>query len=379
MQPFWPSKEQFLSKPKRVSRIFVVLFIFSTVMNAVLAFGYGYNQLITNRIRSTYESSVNSALAQTARYKQERDDAQASVAQKNEQLANLNAELSEKTKHLTEVEAQLDATNAKIKSQEAQLAANSTELNQLRGRPPLFSFQTTTARDVSTDVADVKTVVSAAYDTIAQVYGSPYILHQITINFVDPGDLDIPGASAQITITNSSQGLTMEVKLPTFDKDSYENVNTIVHEIIHGFHGLAALNAPVMEEGITVAATDAVMSKLYTQGIIPYNQSFVTLTAAQAAQLNTSLPVPSATSSFYQTANVGTYYNLAGWTWEQLYGADAQFFTKFNEALYAKAVAGVSLTPAVVRDIIAQITSTVNGQTVSAFIAQQITLNPKTS
>lgn len=379
MQPFWPSREEFLGKPRRLSRLFAILFVFSATLNGVLVFAYGYNQLVNKRILSSYDKTVTGTLAQTAKYKQERDDAQASVAQKNEQLANLNTELSAKTKHLTEVEAQLTSTNDKLKTQETQLAANSAELNSLRGRPPLFSFQKTTSRDVTTDEADAKVIVSAAYDTIAGIYGNPYILHQIIINFVDTSDLTIPGASAQITITNSKQGLTMEVKLPAFDKNSFENVNTIVHEIIHGFHGLAALQAPIMEEGITVAATDAVMVKLYQQGAISQSESFVTLTSDEAAQLNSTLPQPSATSAFYQSPNVGTYYNLAGWSWQQLYKADSQFFSKFNTTLYTKAVAGTSLTPAVVRDTIKEVVTTVNGQPINDYLNGQITLNPTSS
>lgn len=379
MQPFWPSREEFLGKPRRISRLFVILFIFSATLNGIFAFALGYNELALTRIRTTYDESIASTLKQTTRYKQERDDAQASVAAKNEQLANLNRELSEKTKHLTEVESQLTSTTAKLKTQESQLAANSAELEQLRGRPPLFSFQKSTNRDVTADEADARTVVTAAYDTIVTVYGEPYILHQIIINFVDQADLSIAGASAQITITNSDQGLTMEVKLPSFDKDSFESVNTIVHEIIHGFHGLAALNAPVMEEGITVAATDVVMNKLYRQGVIPHGERFITLTTQQAAQLNGSLPRPASTSSFYQSPQVATYYNLAGWSWQQLYETDNQFFTKFNASLYTKTVAGTSLTPAVVRDTIAEIVSTVNGQSITDYMSSQITLNPTTS
>jgi len=368
-----------MGKPRRVSRVFVLLFIFSATLNGILAISFGYTKLAAARLQTTHDESISSALKQTTQYKQERDDAQASVAQKNEQLTNLNAELSAKTKHLTEVETQLASTTAKLKTQEAQLAANSSELEQLRGRPPLFSFQKSTSRDVASDEADVRAIVTAAYDTIAAVYGDPYILHQITINFVDTDDLDIPGASAQITISNSSQGLTMEVKLPGFDKDSFENVNTIVHEIIHGFHGLAALNAPVMEEGITVAATDTVMSKLFQQGVITHSENFITLTAEQANQLNGSLDQPSATSSFYQSPRVGTYYNLAGWSWQQFYEEDSQFFSKFNTALYNKSVAGASLTPAVVREVIAQTVTSVNGQPVADFVNGQITLNPTSS
>lgn len=376
MRPFWPSKEEFLSKPHHVSRLFVILFIFSVVLNGVLAFAYGYAEQVTTRIRATHEETVASTLAQTARYKEERDDAQASVAEKNQQLANLNTELSAKTKQLTEAEAQLASTNTKLKSQEAQLAANSSEISQLRGRPPLFSFQKTTTRDVTSDEADVRAIVSAAYDTINTIYGSPYILHQIIINFVNQGDLDIPGASAQITITNSREGLTMEVKLPSFDKNSYENVNTIVHEIIHGFHGLAALDAPVMEEGITVAAADAVMSRLYQNGVISHSQSFISLTAEQASQLNSSLTVPYASSAFYNMSNVGTYYNLSGWAWQQFYKTNNQFFIQFNASIYAKAINGVTLSPSVVRDTIKESISTVNGEGIDSFIAGQITLNP---
>ena len=44
-----------------------------------------------------------------------------------------------------------------------------------------------------------------------------------------------------------------------FDENSFEDVNTIIHEIMHGFHGVAVFESSAFEEGMTVAATDAVM------------------------------------------------------------------------------------------------------------------------
>ena len=366
---FWPRKEEFLSRPTRVSRLFVILFIFSATLNGLLVFTYGITEITNQKVHLQLEKSATSNLALAQKYKKERDDAQASVAEKNEQLANLNTELSDKSKRLTEIEGQL-------KTQQAQLAANSAELNQLRGRPPLFSFQKKTSRDVTTDEADVKQIVTAAYDTIVSVYGQPYILHQININFVDASALTISGAAAQITITNSKEGLTMEIDLPSFKKDSFEDVNTIVHEIIHGFHGLAAFDSPIMEEGITVAATDVVMQQLRSQGVIPFDQLYVNITAEQAATLNSKLAAPPATSALYQSKYVASYYTLAGWSWLQLYKSDNQFFKSFNEKLYSKAVNGTAITSNVVRSIIKETVSTANGQPINDYLNGQISFNP---
>ncbi len=376
MEPLIPSKATFLSKPKRPSRLFIVLFSISAVVNAVLLINFGFWESRLLIERQSWRNSLDSAEAQADTYKQERDLAQEDIAVKDARLAELDKTLSETSTKLKNTETALSSLNARVKAQESQLAKNSAELQALRDRPPLFKFESSSSRDVTTDKADAQTVVTAAYDVIKSIYGQPYILHQITIQFVD--SLSIPGAVGEIEIENSAEGISITIKLTSFSKDDPDNVDTIIHEIIHGFHGIAALSAPVTEEGIAVAATDRVMSLLAANGIIPESTSYISLTDEQAAALNASLGPPPDDSSFYSLpkATVQQYYQLAGWSWRKLTEADSQFFTKFNEALYTQVAAGNSATPSLVRSLINQITPAVAGQNTASWLASQVIFNP---
>lgn len=369
MRSLIPDRATFFGRPTKPSRLFVLLFVVSAVANALLLINFGYWESRLLVERQSWKNSLQSVQSQAATYKQERDEAQADVAKKDAALADLDKQLADAT-------AQLSTLNTKLKAQESQLAANSTELQSLRNRPPLFKFESATSRDVTTAKADVETIVTAAYSAIQDIYGQPYILHQVTIQFVD--SLSIAGAVGEIEIENSSQGISITIKLTDFDKNDPEDVDTIIHEIIHAFHGLAALNAPVTEEGITVAATDAVMSRLAGQGVIGNFGSYVTLTAAQATNYNATLSTPPDDSSFYSLDKtlVQKYYQLAGWSWEQLAASDSGFYERFNEALYTKVSGGVKPTASVVRAIIAQVKPTINGQSTSDWLAGQIIFNP---
>lgn len=365
---FWPKRKEFFGLPRRVSRIFVILFIFSATINALLVIWFGWQQVALSTINRNFDQRVQELVAQSAQYKQERDDAQATAAEKSAELDKVNKQLAQAEKDLAD-------TTAKLKAQEDQLAANSAELDSLRSRPPLFSFLKSTSRDVSNDESQVKDVVSAAYDTIAQVYGQPYLLHQITIKFVD--QLTITGAVGEITISNSNEGISITISITSFDKNSMQDVNTIVHEIIHGFHGIAAFQAPVEEEGITVAATSAVIEKLYQQGVISSPDNFLAgLTDEQAANFNNSLSNPPGTSAFYSSPYVTQYYLLSGWTWQQFYQEDSNFFKNFNNAYYKHIQQGESGTSSLISSVLKQVTSQVNGQSTADYISGQITLNP---
>ncbi len=374
MQSFWPSREEFLSRPKRVSRFFVILFIFSATLNALLGFTYLYRETAWQTQKSKYEQLVQSNLDLANEYKAERDDLQVSVAEKNVQLTKLNQELKTARNELAKAEQSLATLNDRIKLQEAQLASNSDELESLRGRPPLFKVESLTSRDVTADKAEVRSIVESAYDVIDSVYGNPYLLNQITINFVD--SFNIAGAVGEISIANSEAGIEITIKLRNFDKDSSNDVNTIVHEIIHGFHGIAALNAPVLEEGITVAATDVVMRKMYEQGIINFNDPYITISDEIASQINSSYSTPSGNSSFYSSSNVGVYYQLAGWSWYQLYEEDANFFKNFNNSLYNLVQNGTRVSASGVRNLIKNTVNSANSQSISDFVSSQISFNP---
>ncbi|MDO8471957.1 MAG: hypothetical protein Q7S64_02300, partial [bacterium] len=374
MQPFWPTKEEFLARPRRLSRLFVLLFIFSATLNALLIIFAGYQTFSTVDAQKKLESIASTNLNLALKYKAERDDLQLSVAEKNTQLKQLNSDLVTAKKDLGSAQKQLTTLNDQIKSQKSQLSANSSELDALRARPPLFKFISSTGRDVSADETAVKEIVTTAYDAISNIYGKPYLLNQIKIEFAD--NLQINGAVGEINIANTSSGIEITIKLLNFDKNSNEDVNTLVHELIHGFHGVAALESPALEEGMTVAATDVVLTQLSEQGTISSIPSFITLSEEEANTLNGSLGQPSSGNAFYSSAKVGVYYQLAGWSWFQLYRANHNFFKSFNEALYKKVQQGENVTDETVRTIIRENVSTVNGQSGPDFVAGQIMFNP---
>lgn len=374
MQPFWPSKEEFLARPRRLSRLFVLFFIFSATLNALLIIFAGYQTFTTVDNQKKVEAIASTNLNLALKYKAERDDLQLSVAEKNTQLKQLNSDLANAKKDLGSAQKQLTTLNEQIKAQKSQLSSNSAELDALRARPPLFKFVSSTSRDVSADEAAVKEIVTKAFDAISAIYGKPYLLNQIKIDFTD--NLQIDGAVGEINIANSSNGIEITIKLLNFNKSSNEDVNTLVHELIHGFHGVAALESPALEEGITVAATDAVLEKLNADGTISGIPSFITLTEDEADTLNGSLGSPSSGNAFYSSAKVSVYYQLAGWAWQQLYLADHNFFKSFNETLYKKVQQGEAVSNDTVRNIITNSVTTVNGQSSTDFVAGQIMFNP---
>lgn len=374
MQPFWPSKEEFLARPRRLSRLFVLLFIFSATLNALLIIFAGYQTFSTVDTQKKIEAIASTNLNLALKYKAERDDLQLSVAEKNTQLKQLNSDLATAKKDLGTAQKQLTTLNDQIKAQKSQLSSNSAELDALRTRPPLFKFVSSTGRDVSNDETAVKDIVTNTYDAISTIYGKPYLLNQITIEFAD--SLQIAGAVGEINIANSSSGIEITIKLLNFDKSNNEDVNTLVHELIHGFHGVAALESPALEEGMTVAATDAVLAKLNEQGTITNIPAFITLSEDEANTLNGSLGQPSSGNAFYSSAKVSVYYQLAGWSWYQLYRSDHNFFKSFNETLYKKVQQGETVTDETVRSLIKSSVSTVNGQSSTDFVAGQIMFNP---
>lgn len=374
MQPFWPSKEEFLARPRRLSRLFVLFFIFSATLNALLIIFAGYQTLATADSNKKMESIASTNLNLALKYKAERDDLQLSVAEKNTQLKQLNSDLATAKKELGSAQRQLTTLNDQIKSQKSQLSSNSAELDALRARPPLFKFVSSTGRDVSADETAVKEIVAKAYDAISSIYGKPYLLNQIKIDFTD--SLQINGAVGEINIANSSNGIEITIKLINFDRSSPEDVNTLVHELIHGFHGVAALESPALEEGITIAATEAVLARLNDQGTITDIPAFITLSQDEASTLNSNLGQPSSSSTFYSSPKVSVYYQLAGWSWYQLYRSDHNFFQNFNEALYQKVQQGENVTNETVRNLIRNSVSSVNGQSSSDFVAEQIMFNP---
>ncbi len=298
---------------------------------------------------------------QLAKVKTELSSAQNEIETKKAELAKATESLNAKLK-------ELDTAQKKIKSQESQIAANSTELSKLRNRPPLFSFKVDATKLVNSETKkeEIKQVVTDAYDVIADVYGVPYLLHSVTINLVD--SLSNPNAGAETEISNGPNGLSLTIRLTDFDRNSFNDVNGVIHELIHTFHGLAILNPIAYEEGITVAAADAVMEKLIASGKTPsFKPLYVRMSKEEYA--STSLFLPQNDAQFYASADVGQYYQIAGYGWLQLYRSDTAFFRRFNEKIYNHKKNGTEITQQLVLDTVRQVISSAGGMSISDWLA----------
>lgn len=320
---------------------------------------------------------VASLKAQQALDQSELKEKRSALEAATTKLASVEMQLSERAAELASKEKSLADAQAKLKQQESQLATNSAELEKLRDRPPLFSFQNqSTQQNVEQQQAEIKEVVTNAYDYIQAVYGKPYLLNQITITFVD--EFSIPGSSGEITIENGPNGISIDIRLKSFSKASFQDVNTIIHEVIHGFHGIAVLEDSALEEGITVAATDAVMERMIADGKLPqYSNLYLVLTTNQYNTWNSTLTVPAESSAFYSSPDISKLYQLAGKAWFNLYREDGDFFKKFNAEYYAEIQKGETGSTSLAHTILKNTISTVNGVPIATYISQQRALNPQ--
>lgn len=348
----------------------IILCVASLIGNAFLVYRWQIDQLLSQALIAGESRKLEASLLQNGRltkenfsYKEDIAAKEAELAKKQEELTKkqeelttLGEQLESKKKELSSKQAELTAAQKQINDQKSQLDANSSELAKLRNRPPLFSFQnkSSSLSDIEAKKEAVKQVVTAAYDTIESVYGKPYLLHSVTISFVDSFSND--NAAGEIVITNSDQGLSLEIRIKDFDRQSFNDVNTIIHEIIHSFHGLAVLEPTAFEEGITVAATDAVMKKMIAAGSIPaFSPLYIRISESQYTSYQSSLSIPRKQSALYGSPEVATMYQVLGKAWYKLYEADSGFFNKFNEKIYAKKQAGQEITEQMVLDTIREV------------------------
>ncbi len=330
--------------------------------------------VVTLRAASYYRYEVSQQQHAVAQAQQnnlilQRQTAQekAILTQKEQDLNQKNADLAQLTQQLAGKAKQIDDANKKIAAIQKQIAGTSAQLAILRQTKPLFSFsiESKTITNVEQKKQDVEDVVTAAYDEIVNVYSKPYLLHEVIISFVD--STTIPGAYAEIKVTNGSNGLTMNIRIRDFDKHNFLDVNAIIHEIIHSFHGLALLDPTPYEEGITVAATDAVMTNLEAQKKID-NFSPLYIRIGLQDYLNSSLTVPRG-DSFYTDGHAADYYQLIGFGWYEIYKADKNFFKTFNEKLYQKVHDGNTISEGIVKQLVKDATSaTVDGRSIDDWV-----------
>lgn len=321
----------------------------------------------------------NRLINQTSAYLLEAKDAQIGLrdlklSQISEDLAQKKADLDKKQTELDKASSdlvsklkELDSAQKKIKSQEAQISTNSAELTKLRNRPPLFSFRVdaTNLAEAEAKKNAVRQVVTDAYDAIIDVAGQPYLLHEVTIQFVD--SFSIPTAAAETEITNTSQGLSVTIRLKDFDRNSFGDVNGLIHELSHTFDGLAYLNPIAYTEGKAVATADAVMEKMITAGTIPsFKPLYVRISAHEYS--TTNLTLPSDDALFYSSGDVAKYYQIVGYGWLQLYRSDNGFFKSFNDKLFAQKRNGIEITGSMVKDLIKQSISQVNNAPIDSWL-----------
>lgn len=296
----------------------------------------------------------------TKKLSQENETYEQEIISRDRELAELVENLKKKQTELTNVGEQLKSkqdelvvAQNQIDSQKAQLTANADELAKLRTRPPLFSFQvkSNTLANAEAKKEAVKRLVTAAYDVVEEFYGKAYLLHSVTISFVD--SFTNTKASGEIIIINSDKGLDVEIRIKDFDSDNFNDVNTIIHEVIHSFHGLASPESPAFEEGITVAATDAVMAKLRSDDeIADFSQLYLRLSESQFKNFQNTLSIPGDSRAFYGSEQVADFYQVLGQAWYNLYLADNDFFKKFNERIYSVKQAGQGITNQLVLDTV---------------------------
>lgn len=290
------------------------------------------------------------------------------LAQKQSKIDTQTAQLSKANQELTAKLKELETANKKIKAQESQITSNASELSKLRNRPPLFNFNVTATKLQNAEVkkADIEKLVTDAYDVIVDIYGLPYLLSSVTIQLVD--SLNNPQAAAETQISNGPEGLALIVRLTDFDKTKFNDLSSLIHELIHTFHGLATLTPVAYEEGITVAATDAVFKRLIQLGKVPNFNPLYIRTSSHGYSAS-PISIPADDNAFYASKDVADYYQLAGYGWFQLYESDNHFFKKFNEEVYTLKRNGIDITSALVLDTIEKTaTNSVDDQTVSNWL-----------
>jgi hypothetical protein len=365
-----------LRPPTRVSRVYPLLTLVLMVASSTSVYAWQNSRLlgdtaIGERERKIQELTlqVDQLTDQSKLDKAALQSQRAQITQISEQLLSLEGQLGEKTQQLKDAENQL--TN-----QKNQLTANSAELEKLRNRPPLFSFQNKSSlTDFEQKKEEVKGVVTAAYDYIVALYGRPYLLNSVTITFVNT--FSIPGAAGEIEISNGPQGISIDIRIQNFDKNNFAHVNTILHEIVHSFRGIAVFDSSALEEGSTVAATDVVMARMIKDGKLPdYGRLYLAISDAQYQDYNSRLKVHANNDSFYSDPLIPKVYQLVGAAWHKLYQQDNDFFRKFNDAYYTQVQQGKIIDDAGIRAIIATTISSVGGVPINQFLSEHRAFNP---
>jgi len=364
--------------PSRVSRLYPAFALVFALSTAVLAYAWQSSELELSHLSTNSEKNIELLQSQVTALSQSTKDDESKLQVQKQQIDQAATQLADLKKQYDQASSDLATKESQLKDAQSQLTQTASELNDLRSHPPLFSFQnnSTSLKNVDTKESQIKTLITNAYGYIQTLYGQPYLLHSITITFVD--NFSIAGSAGEILISNGPDGISINIHLKDFDPNEFQDVNTVIHEIIHGFHGLAVFTTSALEEGITVAMTDAVMSRMITDGKLPhFDHLYITLTPAEYATLNNSLSIPADNTAFYSNSNVAEIYQVIGMAWYQLYLNDPTVFKKINDYYYPHIQKGEKADTPLILDAVRSAIKTVNNQPIATYLAQNSAFNPR--
>ncbi len=363
---------QFRGIPTYVSRVYPVLLGVMVIATSYTTYAWKKAEYDLQKVPDTSIRLGQLEKRVTELLKEQKEDRTLLTARQKE-LEQTNQKLGDAQTSLLSVQKDLTTAQSQVKNQQAQITTNAAELEKLRTRPPLFSFPSTNPAD-STQQAEVKEVVTAAYDVMREVLGDPYNLSGVTISFSQ--SLSITGSTGETRIESSSSGVKIAITLQKFSKDNFADVNTVLHEIIHAFHSAAVVDEAYIEEGKTVAETDAVMKTMIERKLLPeYGRLYLIATDEQLAKWG-SITIPKDSAQFYQGADVSKRYQITGTAWYKLYQADPTIFKRLNNQYYPEVQRGIFPNQGVVFTALKAIQPNVGTQTIEQFIAAQHGLNP---
>lgn len=368
---------EFFRPPTRVSRFYPLFSLILLLAGSGTIYTWQLTQINADVAVQTRDKEIVRLNGQVTTLTEQQTKDQSTLAVQGKQLQETTSRLTEIEQQLTQKQQALIEAEAKLAQQENQLSSNATELQQLRDRPPLFSFQNkSNLADATEKQAQIKELVTSAYSYLQDLYGKPYLLNQITITFVN--EFSIAGSAGEIIIENSSKGISIDIHLKDFDVTSFQDNNTLIHEIAHSYHGIAVFDDSALEEGIAVAVTDAVMERMIMDNKLPQFPSlYLSLSEAQYNHYNENFLVKAGNTDFYQSENISKIYQLLGKAWFNLYREDPQFFKKFNESYYKEVQLGVNATQAMVRKNIAAVIKEVNTIPIGTYLAENQAFNPR--
>ena len=368
--------------PTKVSRFYPLFSLALLIVTSVLFYSWQKTIILYTNLEKNVDQREATLKEQVKSLSADKDANQEKIKKQEEAIDQFNLKLSElekdfqiKSDQLTAKESLLKQAQTQIDNQNAQLSKNSSELEQLRNRPPLFSFQNSSSlSNIEEKESYVKTVITNAYPYIQDLYGKPYLLNSITITFVD--QFEIAGSAGEIIIKNSSKGIDINIHLKDFDPNDFQDCNTVIHEVIHGFHGVTVFNSP-LEEGITIAATDAVMKKMIADGKLPkFANLYVIIDDNTYQKWNNAYKIYNDDNSFYNDPNIARIYQVIGKAWYNFYEADPNIFKTINEKYYQKMQSGQKMDNLMILDILKSSITSVDGVPINTYITNNSAFNP---